>query len=460
MVFPETVNAKGNGANFDLRTGTYAVFGVGGVSDHGIQDMNWLNFAPRVGVTYQVTPRTVIRTGYGWSYEIGTFGSIFGHNVTQNIPVLTRQHIAGTGFKGVFSLAQGPTPQNFPQPDANGRIPASAVPDATPKVRPSDLRMPRVMAYNVTVQHQLMRDLSVSIGYVGNSGRHQFTGDGPSFNANEAAFVPGVADSNLRKPFFKQFGISSGIDFYCNCANNRYDSLQIQIEKRNRWGYTVTGSFTYQVGQYDSDGFSFLYNRPLGYGNTDFLTRRQFVLAQNFDIPFGRGRKWGNNMNRAADYVFGGWNISGITTYYSGRPFTPNIGTFPGSAIRPNAGPSGRPDKGSADPYAGAKQNRDQWYLGGLGRAFLVPADNTFGNFPINTLYGPHFINQDLSMAKSFAVTERSRISLRAEAFNIFNHTNLGDPESNVTAGNAGQINGLAPQYQMRRLQFAARLDF
>jgi hypothetical protein len=165
-------------------------------------------------------------------------------------------------------------------------------------------------------------------------------------------------------------------------------------------------------------------------------------------------------MNRFVDFALGGWNVSGITTFYSGLPFTPAIGTFPSDYSRPDVGPNDRPDLGSGDPYKDAVGNRNQWFVGGLGSTFLLPAQNSFGNYPVNSLYGPHFINQDLSLAKSFAFTERVRFTLRTDAVNAFNHTNLGMPNSNVTDQFAGQITGLASQYQMRRLQFSGRIDF
>ncbi len=96
MVFPERVNGPGNGAEYNLNTGLLDVFGTGLISGHGYQSMNWHNFAPRVGIAYQITPKTVIRTGYGWSYSLGTFGSTFGHNVTQNPPVLANQSLTST----------------------------------------------------------------------------------------------------------------------------------------------------------------------------------------------------------------------------------------------------------------------------------------------------------------------------------------------------------------------------
>lgn len=460
LIQPETVNKAGNGGQLDLRTGEIAVFGVGRVSDHGIQDANYKNFAPRVGLTYQLTPKTVIRAGYGWSYSVGVFGTLFGHNVTQNLPVLANQQLnPSTNFGSVFSLNQGPPSPTFPTPNpTTGRFP---LPNGiSANARPDNVVLPRVTSYNFTVQHQFAKDFAVQAGYVGNVGRHVFNGDGPNFNVNEPAFVPGVVSSDARRPYAK-FGWTQGINFFCNCATNNYNSFQVQVDKRFSGGYSLTGSYTYQNAVGDSgDSFTFLYNRPLGRGNKDFLPHNQLILSQLWDVPFGRGRKFGSNINRILDTVAGGWTINGISTLYSGRPFTPNIGDFPSTAIRPNAGPSGRPDQGTVSPYEGAKGGRDQWYVGGLGKAFLIPANNSFGNYGLNTLFGPSFYNQDLSLVKNFQLRESMKLSFRGEAFNVWNHTNLGDPETNVTSPNAGRITSLAPSYEARRLQFGIRLDF
>lgn len=464
MVFPERT-AKGNGGQLDLNTGKIAVFGVGNVSNHGIQQMNWANIAPRFGVTYQLDQKTVLRAGYGWSYNVGAFGTLFGHNVTQNLPVLANQTFnRANSFSTVFTLDKGPQALVVPAPDSNGYF---ALPDnVSGKARPSDVRMPRVEQFNVIVQHQLLKDLSISAGYVGNLGRHVFNGDGPNFNVNQAMFVAGVANENQRKPYYARYGWSQGIDYYCDCANNNYNAFQFTADQRLSHGLTFNFNYTYQSSKGDDgDSFTFLYNRALGWGNRDNIQHQQWVWAPSYEIPFGRNRMWGKNVSKPVDYVLGGWTVSGVTTFYSGRPFTPSIGNFPASAIRPNAGPAGRPDVGSADPYSGAKGNRDGFYVGCpsgiVGCAtFGMPGNNTFGNYPIRGMFGPHFINQDMALAKGFALTEKYRFSLRAEAFNAFNHTNLGDPNSNVTSPDAGKITSLAPSYTMRKLQFALRLDF
>lgn len=459
QIFPETVNRPGNGGQLDLNTGEIAVFGIGGVPDNGLQDMKWTNFAPRLGVSYRLTDKTVLRAGYGWSYALGTFGSIFGHNVTQNLPVLAIQELnRPNDFSGVFRLADGPPQPTFPEVGANGRF---ALPNGvSAKARPENLKMPYVMAHNLTVQHQFTKDFSLEAGYIGNQGRNQFAGDGPTINVNQAAFVPGVADENQRRPFFNRFGWTQGIDLYCNCANSSYNSLQIRGELRNRYGLTVTGNYTYGIARGDSgDSFTFLFNRPLGYGDKDFLSRHQSVISYNYDLPFGRGRTFGANALPWVQHALGGWAVHGVSTLYSGIPFTPFFDAPPG-AVRPNAGPGNRPDRGSVSPFDGARGGRDQFFVGGLGQAFLVPADNSFGNFGINTLHGPRFYQQDLSLAKNVQFNERFNLNLRVEAFNVWNHANLGLPVNNITASDAGRINSLANNSQMRRLQFGLRFGF
>lgn len=461
MIFPETVNSPGNGAQLNLATGKIGVFGIGNVSIHGYQEMNWKNFAPRLGITYRLSESTVARAGYGWAYELGTFGSIFGHNVTQNIPVLARQSINRTdAFGSVFTLAQGPPQLTQVQPDANGEF---QLPNGiSAKARPRNVRLPRVMTYNFTLQHSLTPTLAVSAGYVGNQGRHVFNGNGPDFDVNAPAFGSGSLAS--RRPYFALYGWTNDIRLYCNCANNRYDSLQLTVDKRYSVGYTLTGSYTLQKAQGDGnvpDGadYTFLYDRSLGWGENMSVPRHQLTFAQTFEVPFGRGRKFGSSTHRAIDLALGGWNIDGVTQFYSGFGFTPSFDAPPGS-VRPDVGPNNVPDKGTADPFEGARKDRSQWFRGGLGGAFVLPANNTFGRYPVNTLRGPRFFNQDLSVNKAFALTETVRFTLRGEAYNVFNHTNLGMPERNVTAGNAGQINSIAFGSQMRRLQFALRLDF
>src|SRR5204863_276986 len=150
----------------------------------------------------------------------------------------------------------------------------------------------------------------VQAGYVGNVGRHVFTGDGPNINVNERAFIPGLANQDLAKPYFAKYGWTQGIDFYCDCANDNYNSLQIQITNRWKGGFTLQANYTYQHGQFSNgDSYSFLYNRALSYGNRDWMSRHLFSAAEDFQIPFGKGRKYGSNLHRGFDLILGGWGL-------------------------------------------------------------------------------------------------------------------------------------------------------
>ncbi len=463
QIFPEKVNGPGKGGALSLVDGLIHVYGVGKVSDHGIVDMDWHNFAPRLGVAYQIGTRTVIRAGYGWSYSIGTFGSIFGHNVTQNLPVLAIQQMpAPNNFTSVFALNQGPTAPVFPQPNADGTFPLPT--GVSGKVRPTPIRLPRVMAYNATVQHQLTNSLSVEVGYVGNQGRHTFNGDGPNFNVNQPAFIPGLSDQNLAKPYFAKYGWSQGIDYYCDCGTTAYNALQMKVEKRFSKGYSLLAHYTLGKSMQDyGDSYTFLYNRPLGRNIPDWDREHVIVVAQNWELPIGRGRAFGSNWGTLTNALVGGWALNGVTTWYSGLPFTPSFDAPPG-AVRPYTGP-GFPSRGSGSPYP-ANKGRNQWIVTGLGGPFVTPPDNQFGNWGYNSLRGPSFFQQDLSAFKTFRPKEGLSLEVRAEAFNVFNHTNLGLPQSNVTAGNAGQITSLAASGGesalglMRRMQFGARFQF
>jgi Carboxypeptidase regulatory-like domain len=466
QIFPETVNAPGNGGAVDLSTGLVSVLGVGGIPLSGLQKMSWNHFAPRLGAAYQVSKKTVVRVGYGWAYSLGTWGNTFGHNLTQNLPVLENQNVVpSSNFGGVFTLAQGPPNPAFPQPDSSGHFPLPN--GVTPRVRDTSVVLPRVMAYNGTVQHQIGDKISLQAGYVGNQGRHVILQDSNSYNVNQAAFIPG-STLNASKPYFAKYGWTQSISYYCNCSSSSYDSLQAQVTVRSWHGMTMVGNYTLQRGINDLDNYSFLYNRALGRGNVPNLSRDVFTAPFTYELPFGKGKALLQD-NKVASTVLGGWTVNLISTYQTGTPFTPSIGTFPaGFTTRPYTGPASRPDVGTVDPFAGAPGGRNGFIAGlytvpgvassGLSGAWGVPAANIFGNFPINSLFGPRFVNFDMSASRNIRLREGINLQVRAEAFNAFNHTNLGGPNTNLTDPNVGKITSNGGT--MRRLQFGARIDF
>jgi Carboxypeptidase regulatory-like domain/TonB dependent receptor len=467
LVKPESVNGAGNGATLDVKTGQMVVFGYNQNSPAGIQTTNYKDWAPRFGLAYQVNSKTVIRTGFGISYSLGVFGSSFGHNVTQNPPVLTQQTLnPASAFQGVFNLTDGPPAAPVPVISANGTFPLPT--GVSPRYRPDTLTVPQVYEYNISAQRQLTNRIAVSGGYVGNLSRHSYLGTGQTINPNEKVYIPGQTTTDANRPYFSIYGWTNDLQYYCDCANENYNSFQGTFKVNALAGWTLQGSYTYQRqygagwDPYDSN-YYFNYDRSAGYGYTNTLPRQQWTLAQTYEIPVGKGRKFGASMNKLADAVIGGWTLSGVMTYYSGFPFSPTFGNS--YAGQPDTGPKNRPDIGTGDPYSGAAGNRSQWFVGCPNQTctsgnFLYPAATAFGNYPINTLFGPHFIQQDLSLSKTFKLTERLGFTLRTDARNAFNHTNLGLPNTNVDQNTVGQITGIAGGGVMRSLQFSGAIRF
>src|SRR5258708_2819370 len=222
IYFPETVNAKGNGGFANLNDGLIRVAGFGGVGSDGNVDNTYKAFAPRLSAAYQFDSKTVLRMGYGRGFDIGVFGSNFGHVVTQNLPVLARQDLSDTSFNtgasnnrsAIFTL--NPTnlnPANLPNPlvpltfgpsafdftpvlssiSSSGTLPINGLDGKTAAgARPLVQRLPTIDQWNVTVQRQLTSTLNLTVSYVGNKGTHVFAGNGPSYNNNEVAVGPGT----------------------------------------------------------------------------------------------------------------------------------------------------------------------------------------------------------------------------------------------------------------------------
>jgi hypothetical protein len=474
IINPQTVNEAGNGGYLDLGTGEIRVAGVGGIGLNG-DIKNRLNWAPRVGATYQIDGRTVLRGGFGRSYDLGVFGSLFGHSVTQNLPVLSVQEInAPENFERVFTLAQGPPSPVFPAVPQNGRF---RLPDGVfARALPEKQRPPTVDAFNVTVQRQLTNTMSVEAAYVGNRGRNVFAGDGPAFNINNPTLVgyPNVSQNN-RRPFFAggvtnnlglggAFGWTQGIDYFCNCAENAYDSLQMKFNKAFSGGYSVKTNYTLQREVQESGDY-FIYDRELNKGPAGWDRKHNFVLSVVAELPVGRGRKYMSSISPAADAVVGGWQFNTNTIIQSGLPFSVN---YKDAGADRDAGGNNRPDL-TGDPEG--PRTQEQWFnaapIGSAGSAFSRPAPGTFGTMKANSLRGPGYWRTDASVFKHIRLNGERLLEIRVEAVNLFDNVNLGNPNSEVgVPGNnntdAGRINSTAygnadPQ---RNFQFALRFTF
>ena len=486
IYFPQYVSGKDQGGFQDLKTGEVLIAGENGIGLNGNVNTALTHLAPRLGIAYQITPTTVIRTGYGRSYDVGVFGSSFGHNVTQNLPVLANQSVnPANPWLPVFSLSQGPTslvPSTIlaSQPlgaTGNPLLPNGVSPNVLPLTSSNTMRLPVIDSWNFTLEHQFMGGFVLSAAYVANKGTHVAPG-GTNYNVNEPTIVGfGTLSTNQRRYFYNQFGWTQSIKYFSDDASTKYESLQVRGEKRYASGLLVQGNFTWGSA-FDFANDYFLWNPHIDYGRESGVRRFVFNLNHVYELPFGKGKKFMTNASGLKELAVGGWQIAGIWNYESGLPFTPSYqdcgkdeDTGP---CRPNlVGNASLSNPTAADWFAVATSTSTssnclastsptpELNTNGCTRGpWSRPQAGTFGNVARNSFFGPHLFNADASLSKNFHFTERFGGQFRAELFNSFNHVNLGQPVSVVDSPTAGQITSLASLAQMRRWQLGVHLNF
>jgi hypothetical protein len=523
IYFPETVNAKGGGGFANITdlggTGAIRVAGFGGIGSNGNVKNDWHAFAPRVGIAYQVTPKTVVRMGYGRSYDIGVFGSNFGHTVTQNLPVLLKQNFNASNFNfagnpcgipvgasgdkiPLFSLDLGPSscppidPANaFPAVPSDGIIPFASLGGQISGVhiRPPSQVLPRVDAYNATVQHQITNSISLEVSYVGSKGTHGFAGDGPNYDVNPVSIanfgainpITGVTfTQNERRPLCgpeitvatatqavgdcSKIGFDLG-NYYGNDAASTYNAFEVKVEKRFAQGLQFISHYTFSHSDgYDSNYYAI--DHKIAWGATNWNRNHVFVFSPVYELPFGKGKKFMGDASRAADYVVGGWQLSSNTTWGSGLPWTAG---FSKCGTEEDVGVC-RPDRGTGSFHTGVSGginpvNHNLTFYTPVpditlnpGGPFADPTLGHLGNIGRNTFWGPRAFSSDLSIVKKFPIHERFNMQFRTDIFNLFNHPVFANPNTTIdgTGTNDGKITGLEFGYGMRQIQFALRFDF
>jgi hypothetical protein len=471
IYFPQSVTGKDQGGFQNLSTGEVLIAGENGVNLQGNVKTALTHFAPRLGIAYEIAPKTVLRAGYGRSYDVGVFGVSFGHNVTQNVPVLANQSLNPTSpYLAVFTLAQGPpaldpTTILASQPKGatgNPLLPNLISPNVLPLTKDGTMRLPVVDNWNVTLERQFVGGIVFSAAYVGNKGTHVTPG-GTNYNVNQPSIVGfGTLNTNQRRLFFQKYGWSQTIKYFSDDGTTKYNSLQVRGEKRFSNGLLFQGNFTW-ASAFDFSNTYFFWDPSVDYGRENGVRRFAVNFNHVYEFPFGKGHTYLSNASRPVDYLVGGWQLSGVAFWGSGLPFTPSYTNFGSDA---DTGPN-RPiligDASVPDPSAKA------WFApatsllstpGATSGPWKRPATGTFGTVARNSFFGPRFFNYDASLSKSFKITETLRGQFRAELYNAFNHVNLGQPVATVDATNAGQITSIASLAQMRKWQFGLRLNF
>ncbi len=440
---------RGDGANFNLQTGQLMVAGLGGIDRYTDINTRTNNFAPRIGIAYQLRPSTVVRAGYGRSY----FPNFFSIQISHNYPVDYAQSLeASTGQALPFTLSDGPPLPVPPAVPSDGLLPLPTGVSATGI--PLNRKTAYVDMYNVAIQHEIGKNFSMQVAYVGNYARHLYD----FYNAN--APVPGPGDSNSNRPYFPTFGYTQDITAFANDLSSNYNSLQVTAEKHMSAWYSLTAQYTYSKAlNYGDNSREFNpYDLAADYGPAGFDRTHAFSVGHVLQLPFGPGRKYFGNMNRAESLILGGWQFTGLTTAYSGRPFTPIYGTntslnsnFPLKAFQ------------IGDPHANVPSGL-QFNPNAYVPIATVLTDPAFalieGNAGRNSLRGPGFFEADWELGKTFKITERQSLAFAWQNFNVFNNVNRGLPVNDLTSSSVGQITSLETFAMPRTMQFSLRYNF
>lgn len=505
---PESVTKTGTGGLLNLVTGDVDIAGIGPFNHSLNVKNNFKEFAPRLGVTYQLLPNTVIRAGYGIVYGQGWAGNTFGETLTGSIPVQVEQDLEPmANTAAVFNLTTpegsvvaGPPGFTLPTIPNTG---AWALPNGiSQNTRPSVVRLPTVQGWNLTVERQLSQTLTVQAGYIASEAYHNMFDSSNQFNANQqtvAGFgqinpntgvaytlcereplcgdAGGTAQTLFGVKFGTPHGWTQGIADNYNEATGSYNALQVVVTKRFSDGLSFLSHYTWSHA-IDHESYEFAFDPNIGRGNSYYNRRQAFVFAGNYDLPFGKGKQFSSSIPAWANQVIGSFQLNGTLTMDGGMPFTPTYNECSqdedaGVCFLNKTGAGFHIHKGSFDPvtltvpylptspYALTAAGTSQSSWGGYSR----PAMATVGNIGRDSLWGPGIVNVDSSLAKNFDLWEGVKMQMIVQAFNVFNHVNLGGPNNCIDCGGAtsGTIQGtLSNQYgtSMRFMQFATRFTF
>jgi hypothetical protein len=470
------VEAHNREVNWDPQTGNLELPGQNGNSNALYNSYNgYGNYQPRIGFAYQVSPKTTVRASYGLSSFME--GTGLGLRLPGNPP---RAIAASANYSTLAypttTLDQGFTPVSVP---AGCTI--AGLKDADPlcykgaiiyswdkKVQPAHSNQ-----WSLFVQQEISPSVTFQLGYVGQSTKHltnaelltQLVWDSPGvvspspFFADNPQFIDQVAYI---------FGTFAE-------AHQNYHALQAQVQARLKHGLSYQLSYSWSRCMTNSQGFwgeggqssapsawwQNTYNPEGETGACYYNVKGDFTGYLIYDLPFGRGKQFGANMNRAADAAVGGWKLSLMPTFRGGFPLTlssndDHSGTN-SFQNRPNC---------IAPPHVLHKQPIGNGFYGYRWfdpASYQEPSAGYFGNCSVSSVYGPGEQNIDASAAKIFSITEHQNIEFRAEFINALNHTILDAPSNggidiaNPDGGTIGQIN---TSEGARNIQFALKYNF
>lgn len=403
-------------------------------------ETNKLDFAPRVGFAFMLTPDTSIRAGGGIFYANNVNTDQMGDSQTASDPFIVRstQQVAGNEQQpplGIQNLFPPPSPAGIPGPNDN--------PPASPRaLGDSKYPTPTIYQWSLSIEHRFSPQWSVSADYLGSHTIHnqQFVDlNSPALPQGSLANVS--LQQRRRLPAWGQWLT------WVNWGYAKYNSATLSLRNREWHGLSVLSSFMWAKNltssespiANDRNNYDFR-NWDLWHGKAVLTPDFRFVTSYSYRLPFGEGQKYA--LSGVADTLLGGWVLSGITEFLTGVPrpifATDNSGT--GLGLQ------------HANRIAGcdvndATRDRFQWFN---TSCFQNPAFGTWGNAGQGILNDPGINNWNMTFGKVFKIREQQRLEFKLETFNTFNHTQWIGATTNMASANFGRITAARPARQIQ----------
>jgi len=422
--------------------------GTNGIPLSGLSGNN-LNFAPRVGLAYKITDKTVFHAGYGIYYAAPDVSN--SASLSANVPV---DNYWAFNNSTTFGAATNGTAFNYARDGyAHTQVTSgSGVQPNTPAyaVDPND-KTPNTQQWHAAIERQIPYSTVLKFAYVGTKGTH--LDDFRDINAGQlepaSGSTPAVTTVSANRPYP---GVFAQINELETRQTSSYNALQVTAERRSHGlGFLASYTYSHALDEGSSEGPTVLNpdNIKADYGNADYDVPNRFVASANYELPFkGKG---------VLGSLESGWQLNAIGQFFDGLPFSVSSSTPVGDGLTPRA----QLVAGQNPVLPKNQRTLSQWFN---TAAFENPAPGTWGNSGRNILQGPGTKTVDFSVFKDTHLTESKVLELRAEVFNLANTPQFNNPGATVTSPAIGVVSSATSdvtfQRTERQFQFAAKIDF